>query len=287
MLKLPIYIYETGYTLFSDLDGAVKQGYTPMYQKDIQVVKGVTNTIKFTVKNQDQKPIDISTLGNTAAGNVGTNSLTFVLTNKETGAVHLETACDILDDGSTVATRGVATLTLTESDTASLVSKFYKFSVYRSDAGIKKAVYANTYFGVEGTCEVVDHVYPAFTNSVELPNTDFTYDKQITSSFYRPNGQITEYFSSIVDAIPEYKRNGALHTITYYSSNYVGDLTIQATLDSQVTSDTSWVDLTTINLTSSDSIGYQNITGVYNYFRLKHLPDNLNTGTLDKVLVRS
>src|SRR6056300_1000312 len=122
MHKLPIYIYETGYTLFSDLDGAVRQGYTPMYQKDIQVVKGVTNTIKFTVKNQDQKPIDISTLGNTAAGSVGTNSLTFVLTNKETGAVHLEKACDILDDGSTVATRGVATLTLTESDTASLVS---------------------------------------------------------------------------------------------------------------------------------------------------------------------
>ena len=60
MHKLPIYIYETGFTLFSDLDGTVKQGYTPMYQKDIQVVKGVTNTIKFTVKNQDQKPLDIN-----------------------------------------------------------------------------------------------------------------------------------------------------------------------------------------------------------------------------------
>lgn len=275
MHKLPIYIYETGYTLFSDLDGAVKQGYTPMYQKDIQVVKGVTNTLKFTVKNQDQKPLDIS--GET---------LTFNLVNKETGAVHLQIPCVTVDDGSTVATRGVATLTLTESDTASLVSKFYKFSVTRTIGGSGNHVtYANTYYEVAGTIEIVDHVYPAFTNSTELPNTDFV--RPLTSSFYRPNGQITEYFSSLVEAQPEYKRNGALHTITYYSSNYVGDLTIQATLDSQVTSDTSWVDLTTINLTSSDSIGYQNITGVYNYFRLKHLPDNLNTGTLDKVLVRS
>ena len=275
MHKLPIYIYETGYTLFSDLDGAVRQGYTPMYQKDIQVVKGVTNTLKFTVKNQDQKPLDIS--GET---------LTFNLVNKETGAVHLQIPCVTVDDGSTVATRGVATLTLTESDTASLVSKFYKFSVTRTIGGSGNHVtYANTYYEVAGTIEIVDHVYPAFTNSTELPNTDFV--RPLTSSFYRPNGQITEYFSSLVEAQPEYKRNGALHTITYYSSNYVGDLTIQATLDSQVTSDTSWVDLTTINLTSSDSIGYQNITGVYNYFRLKHLPDNLNTGTLDKVLVRS
>ena len=275
MLKLPIYIYETGYTLFSDLDGAVKQGYTPMYQKDIQVVKGVTNTIKFTVKNQDQKPLDIS--GET---------LTFNLVNKETGAVHLQKQCTTLDDGSTTATKGVATLTLTESDTASLVSKFYKFSVTRTIGGSGNHVtYANTYYEVAGTMELVDQVYPAFTDSVELANTDFV--RPTTTNFYRPGGQITEYFSSLVDAQPEYKRNGAVHTFTYYPNSFTGDLTIQGTLDSQVTADTSWVDLTTVSLTSSDTIGYTNITGVYNYFKLKHLPDNSNTGTLDKVLVRS
>lgn len=275
MHKLPIYIYETGYTLFSDLDAGVKQGYTPMYQKDIQVVKGVTNTIKFTVKNQDQKPLDIS--GET---------LTFNLVNKETGAVYLQKPCTTVDDGSTVATKGVATLTLSESDTATLVSKFYKFSVTRTIGGSGNHVtYANTYHEVAGTIEIVDQVYPAFTNSVELPNTDFT--RPTTSNFYKPNGQITEYFSSLVDAQAEYKRNGALHTFTYYANGYTGDLTIQGTLDSQVTADTSWVDLTTISLTSTDSIGYANVTGVYNYFKLKHLPDNSNTGTLDKVLVRS
>jgi hypothetical protein len=275
MLKLPIYIYETGYTLFSDLDGAVKQGYTPMYQKDIQVVKGVTNTIKFTVKNQDQKPLDIS--GET---------LTFNLVNKETGAVHLQKQCTTLDDGSTTATKGVATLTLTESDTASLVSKFYKFSVTRTIGGSGNHVtYANTYYEVAGTMELVDQVYPAFTDSVELANTDFV--RPTTTNFYKPGGQITEYFSSLVDAQPEYKRNGAVHTFTYYPNSFTGDLTIQGTLDSQVTADTSWVDLTTVSLTSSDTIGYSNITGVYNYFKLKHLPDNSNTGTLDKVLVRS
>lgn len=275
MHKLPIYIYETGYTLFSDLDGAVKQGYTPMYQKDIQVVKGVTNTIKFTVKNQDQKPLDIS--GET---------LTFNLVNNETGAVHIQKACTTVDDGSTVATKGVATITLNESDTATLVSKFYKFSVTRTIGGSgNHATYANTHYGVAGTLEIIDHVYPAFTNSVELPNTDFT--RPTTSNFYKQGGQITEYFSSVVDALPEYKRGNPVHTFQYYSDTYTGDLTIQGTLDSQVTPSSSWVDLTTISLTSSDTLGYANVTGVYNYFKLKHLPDNSNTGTLDKVLVRS
>ena len=275
MHKLPIYIYETGYTLFSDLDGAVKQGYTPMYQKDIQVVKGVTNTVKFTVKNQDQKPLDIS--GET---------LTFNLVNKETGALHLQKACTTLDDGSTSATKGVATLTLSESDTATLVSKFYKFSVTRTIGGSGNHVtYANTYHEVAGTMELVHNVYPAFTNSIELGNSEFT--RPFTSNFYKQGGQVTEYFSSLVDAQPEYKRSGAIHTFQYYSNAYTGDLTIQGTLDSQVTADTSWVDLTTIALTSSDSIGYANVTGVFNYFKLKHLPDNSNTGTLDKVLVRS
>ena len=275
MLKLPIYIYETGYTLFSDLDNAVKQGYTPMYTKDIKIVKSVNNTIKFTVKNQDQKPINIS--GET---------FTFNLVNKDTGGVLLEKACTTVDDGSTVATRGVAELTLSESDTAGLVSKFYKFSVHRTINGTGKyPAYANTYFGIEGTIEIVDEVYPAFTASTELPNTDFV--RPLTTNFYRQNGQITEYFSSLYNAQPEYKRNGATHTVTYYSNSYTGDLTIQGTLDSQVTADTSWVDLSTINLTSSDTIGYQNVTGIYNYLRFKHLPDNSNTGTLDKVLVRS
>ena len=275
MLNFTIFIFVSGYTLFSDLDPGTRQGYTPMYQKDIQVAKGVTNTIKFTVKNQDQKPLDIS--GET---------LTFNLVNKETGAVHLQKQCTTVDDGSTVATKGVATLTLNESDTADLISKFYKFSVTRTIGGSGNHVtYANTYYEIAGTLEIVDQVYPSFTNSTELPNTDFT--RPLTNDFYSPNGQVTEYYSSIVDAQPEFKRNGALHTFQYYNTSYTGTLYLEATLDPQVSSDTSWVQLDTVSFNGSTDNSYINVTGVYNWFRLKHLPDISNTGTLDKVLVRS
>jgi len=275
MLKLPIYIYETGYTLFSDLDNGIPQGYAPMYQKDIQIVKGVTNTVKFTVKNQDQKPLDIN--GET---------FTFNLINKETGAVHIEKDCTTVDDGSTTSTKGVATLTLSENDTASLVSKFYKFAIYRTINGTGKfPAYANTYYDIQGTCEIVDQVYASFTDSTELPNTDFT--RPLTDKFYTPGQAITKYESSRYNAQPEYKRNGALHTLAYYTTGYTGDLKIQATLDTTVSSDTSWVDLQTINLSNSSGVDYANVTGVFNYLKLCHIPDNSNTGTLDKVVIRS
>ena len=275
MLKLPIYIYETGYTLFSDLDNGLKQGYAPMYQKDIQIVKGVTNTIKFTVKNQDQKPLDIS--GET---------FTFHLVNKETGGVLLDKQCTTVDNGSTVATRGVCTLALSESDTADLVSKFYKFSVTRTVNGAGNyPTYANTYYEVAGTLEITDGVYAPFSESVELPNTDFT--RPLTDDFYSPGDNVVQYYTSYVDARPEWKRNNPLHTVAYYTTGYTGDLVIQATQESQPDSGTSWVDLQTINLSNSTGVDYVNITGVYQNLRFYHLPDSSNTGTLDKVLVRS
>jgi len=275
MLKLPIYIYETGYTLFSDLDGTVPQGYAPMYQKDIQIVKGVTNTVKFTVQNQDQKPLDISS-----------ETFTFHLVNTETGGVLLDKQCTTLDDGSTRATRGVCTLTLSESDTADLVSKFYKFSVTRTVNGAGNyPTYANTYYEVAGTMEIVDTAYASFSVSEELPNTDFT--RPLTSDFYSVGGQVTEYYSSIVNARPEWKRNNPLHTIAYYTTGYTGDIVIQATQESQPDSGTSWVDLQTISLSNATGVDYVNLTGVYQNLRLYHLPDSLNAGTVDKVLVRS
>jgi len=274
MLKLPIYIYETGYTLFSDLEPSVRQGYAPMYQKDIQIVKGVTNTIKFTVKNQDQKPIDVN--GET---------FTFHLVDPETGAVYLDKNCTTLDDGSTTTTKGVVELALTESDVADKLNKFYKFSVSRTVNGTgKHPTYANTYYGIQGTLEIIDGVYAPFTPSAELPNTDFT--RPLTNGYYLPGDQGVDYISSVVDADPEFKRTNPLHTVAYYTTEYTGELRVQATLDSD-TGTGFWVDVETVTLTDATGVGYVNINGVYSQLRLVHNPDNANTGTFDKTLIRS
>jgi len=273
MLKVPIYIYETGVTIYSDLDAGIPQGYSPMYQKDLVVYKGVTNTIRFTVKNQDQKP-------QTVFG----DSFEFHLIDASTGTTHLLKPLTVVDDGSTTATKGVVELTLNESDVADKVSKFYTFAVARTTDNVKKVTYSNTYFDASGRLEIKDGVYSPFTSSTEI--TTFNAE---TRNFYQAGGAtITDYVSSHYNADPEYKRMNSVHTVAYYTSDgYNGELKIQATLDLQPSNDTSWADIKTITLTNSSGIGYQNIRGIFNWIRIVHTPTTSNTGTLDKVVIRS
>jgi hypothetical protein len=49
----------------------------------------------------------------------------------------------------------------------------------------------------------------------------------------------------------------------------------------------SWTTLATIDyIAENTTTKYQNIEGVWNYFRIKHTPDEFNIGTIDKVLYR-
>jgi hypothetical protein len=271
MLKLPIYIYETGYTVYSDLDATIAQGYAPMYQKELVLYKGVTNTIKFTVKNQDQKPLNIN-------GSV----FRFNMINKDTGATYLNKELLVLDDGSTRATRGVVQLTLNESDLISLTSQFYRFSIIQTVNGIDKPTYSNTYHDAEGLIEIKDAVYPPFSLSNEYK--DFS---RYTTNFLLQGTPVVEYRSSVYNAQPEFKRANSTHTVAYSGTAYNGEIQIQATLDTQPSQSTDWVNVKSINLSNFTGIDYANVSGVYSFMRFVHIPTISNTGTLDKIVIRS
>jgi hypothetical protein len=268
MLKLPIYIYETGYTVYSDLDVTVSQGYAPMYQKNLVVYKGITNTLKFTVKNQDQKPISVN---NTA--------FKFIMNNPETGASYLHKTMSVLDDGSTRATRGVVQVVLSESDLISINSKFYSFSIIQTVNGVDKPVYTNTYHDAEGVLEVQDKVYSPFTESEVI--TSFSPNTR------SDNSGITDYTSSWINANPEWKRANSIHTVSYTTTGYKGTIKLQATLDLQPTNGTSWVDVSSVPLNGYSGTNYVNVSGVYSWIRIQHTPDSSNTGTVDKISIRS
>jgi hypothetical protein len=268
MLKVPIYIYETGSTIYSDLDTGVEQGYAPMYQNDLKVFKGVANTLKFTVKNQDQKPIDISS-GNT---------FKFTILDKENGASFLNKTMTVVDDGSTRSTRGVVTVDLNESDTIDLVSQMYRFSITRTVDNKIKPMYVNTYHDACGRIEILDACYAMHEASDEVTTFSETTD---------PDTQVSSYYSSHINANARLKRANDLHTIQYYTSGYDGTIELEATLDNQPSNGTDWVSIKTVTLSNATVNDYFNVNGVYNWLRIKHIPSNSNTGTLDKVLVRS
>jgi len=138
-------------------------------------------------------------------------------------------------------------------------------------------VFTNTYYNASGHINLIDAVYAPFTKSETLDSFQGLTDSD----------SITRYTSSHVNALPEFKRSNALHTVAYYTSGYTGTLNVQATLDSQPSNNTDWVDIKSISLSNSSGVTYENVSGVYSWIRIQHIPDNLNNGTLDKVLVRS
>ena len=77
-----------------------------------------------------------------------------------------------------------------------------------------------------------------------------------------------------------------MHTIAAYTSSYDGTLTIQATLENQVTNQTQWADVSTLTFTGSETEPtHANFNGIYNYLRFKASKNPADK--LSKILVRN
>ena len=70
----------------------------------------------------------------------------------------------------TDASKGIATLKLTESQTRNLTSQFYNYSLQVTDngEGISKLIYAGTDYDASGTAEVISGIYPDFVESTVI-----------------------------------------------------------------------------------------------------------------------
>ena len=145
--------------LLSQLVIAYVRGYhgrnSKVYDRRLTLHRGVSNPISFTFKNEDQKAQDITS-----------KTYEFNVIDTESKISVLTKTLTILDDGSTVSTKGDASCTITEGDLLELDAKFYNFSVkeVKSD-GSREVTYANTGYAAAGTIELLDGAYPEFTAS--------------------------------------------------------------------------------------------------------------------------
>ena len=160
--------------LLSQLVIAYVSGYhgrnSKVYDRRLTLHRGVSNPITFTFKNEDQKAQDITS--KTYELNViDTESKKSVITKTLT----------ILDDGSTVSTKGDASCTITEGDLLPLDAKFYNFAVreVKSD-GSREVTYSDTGYAAAGTIEILDGAYPEFVPSTSI--TTFTLSGETFTS---------------------------------------------------------------------------------------------------------
>ena len=97
---------------------------------------------------------------------------------------------------------------------------------------------------------------------------------------------VETWYSESIDAQPSINGNEALHTAAAYTSSYIGDIVVQATLDNQVTGTTQWADIATMQLGGSETTPTPiNFNGVFSHVRFKATANPADKIT--KVLVRN
>jgi hypothetical protein len=277
MQILPIYLYHNTTDVILDLDPTTLGVNQVMYQHDLKIQKGIKNTVRIQFKNSDQKRIPIS------------NTSTYVFTMFDTidQRLLIEKPLRVLDDGATLALRGLAELTLSESDTIDLDTTSYQFTVkYQNPDGYTyQHAYADTYYGVKGILHLLQDAYPKLQPSQEI----VSFNKHLNTTSMK-----FEHASGGVYAYPEYNNNTALHTMALYMKKFKGTVYIQASLSNVPGGPYSTIQTLTYN--GFTGIDYVNFNGVYTHVRAYYVPatapaesgnDNpAYYGSFDKILYR-
>ena len=258
MQLTPRYLVDNKITIIANDAGLITE-YRPVYQRHIKVYKGIDNVLQFKVLNHDQKPKEITAY-----------TPKFVVFDQNKQMV-IERDCTVTDDGST-NTRGNCKVTVSENDLLNLDTQFLSYNVYLVDSNSEKTLtYTDTHFGSDGVIHLEDTAFPGPLKSAEV--TSFTEENEI-------------WYSESIDSQPAINGNEALHSAAVYTDSYIGNVTVQGTLENQVTGSTNWSDISTLTFTGSETTPIPtNFNGVYSYLRFKTSANPADKIT--KILVRN
>jgi len=258
MQLIPRYLLKNKVNILSSDIGYITE-FVPVYARQIKIYKGIDNTLQFRLLNADQRPIDVSIY-----------TPKFVVFDNN-GKKVIDRDCDVnqIDDSS--ASRGLFTVTITENDMLNIERQYLRYNVYLIDSSSNKSLtYVDSHFDNNGTIFIDDYAFPT------------PLESKLLDTFIQNN---SVWLSETISAEPGINGNEALHTISIYSNNYVGNVEIQATLENSTTS-TNWATIGTVNMvgTETEPVPF-NFNGVFNYIRLSFNSDPANT--IDKVLIRN
>lgn len=279
MQDLPVYLYRNILPIILDLDTTVRGVNRVMYQRNLEIQKGLKNKIRVQFKNSDQKRITIS----------NTQTFIFSMFDAVNQRLLIEKELEVLDTG-TYETRGLAELTINESDTIDLDNSSYTYVIKLLDIdGTYLPAYSDTYYGISGTLLLKSDAYPQLQPSQEVTDLQMSYNAET---------ELYEFKSRALRAYPEYNQVNGLHTAAFYLNNFRGTIYIQATLDNNPEYMGYYSTVETIEYNGFTGIDYINFEGVFSYVNFLIVPakgptdyDNIDNqnyrGTFDKLLYRS
>jgi hypothetical protein len=245
---------ETGYTV----------EYRPVYARQIKVYRGIENQLYFRLLNADQKPVAV------------TATPVFVAFDENRNQV-LEYEATVTDDGSSRDSRGTFEVTIPERDLVNIRQQYLHYNIYlQNHMDHRTLTYAGRNFDSTGVIFIDGLSFPGPKRSTEIVN------------FYPVNNQwiAGNTAADSVYAFPGTNGQDALHTVAVYSVGYSGLLTIQATLENQISGQNNWFDITQITFSGTENQPVSvNFNGVYSYLRFVF--DNDPAGLITKILIRN
>jgi hypothetical protein len=261
MQILPVYLYPNTLDVILDLDPTVQGVNQVMYQRDLKIQKGIKNEVRIQFKNSDQKRIGVSS----------TLTYTFSMFDAVNQRLLIEKPLQVIDNGVTTSTRGLALLVLDASDTLDLTKSSYTYSIKYADPanGDYLPAYSNTYYGMNGTLYISEDVHPVLQPSQEVAN----FQKSFNAST-----QKYEHKSGNLYASPEYNGNNALHTAAYYMTNFKGTVYVEGTLNNTPNSFDRYSVIDTRHYNGFSGIDVVNFNGVFSYVRVMYIPDTAPAG---------
>ena len=271
MQLIPRYLVNNKTTIIANEAGFVTE-YRSVYQKHIQVYKGIDNILQFKLLNADQKPIDLTVKGYTPKFQAFDENKNLVI--EHDGIIVAG------DDSST--TRGLFTVTVSDSDLLNIKQQYLSYSIHLLDSTNTPVItYTDTHFGNNGIIYVSSEAYPG-------PRDTWTVQTFLEDNGVAGDPTDNTWVSETITAEPGINGNEALHTAVVYTSNYVGDVKVQATLDNQILSGNTnnWADITTLSFTGSETEPTPvNFNGVFSHLRFK--ADSNPADKITKILVRN
>ena len=265
MQTLLCYHYPNAVEVQLNVGPTLKLRNRSVYQRTLKLYKGIDNVVRFTFKNSDQQPVNIT-------GWV----VTFHLISDEEGSVVVSKGVTTVD-----AIKGVVTVNINELDLLDLHNRFYNFSLSVTDplTGIQQVVYSDDNYGVRGEVELLAGHYPQFHPSINVTLPMMS------------NNNIT---SSTVVADTPTRQQSAHHTAQFYFDDFSGSVEVQATLDSlppngntSANVSLSWAPVTSTTYINQTVPTYTNFDGVYTAVRFVITPTIPPVGNVTKILYRA
>lgn len=259
MQLTPRYLVKNRTLVISNDVGFVTE-YRPVYQRNLQVYRGISNELEFQVLNADQKPVPLTD-----------KRLMFVAFD-ENQAMIIEREADII-----ISNKGLVSVTITENDILNTKQQYLHYNLYIINADDTRSLtYTDEHFNANAIIYLSSQAFPG-------PQA-----AQVISRFAEPVTGATEYITESVSAEPGINGNEAVHTAAIYTNGYEGILTIDATLENQVIGQTSieWSSIVEITFDGTETEPTPvNFYGVLSYVRFRASDNPFEKIT--KILIRN